>query len=373
MAARLAMDFGSIHSKGKQSLTILDRYVIKAVLAGSLVALLLLTSVNVVIDFVEEANNVGKPGFSFLYAVLSTLLTIPRRIYEFFPTAVLLGGLMSLGSLSAHNELVVMRVSGVSVFRLLGAVFMAGLLLVSLAFIFGEYVAPASEQRRQSLKTPSQSKHIGLKTRDGLWVRDGNRFINVNQVYTDYRLGNIWIYEMTEDLRLKVSVFAQSAVYVGDHWQVNGIRRSTVTHDGVATEHRQQERWERLLSPDLFDVIVIEPRKMSARKLAKYVEYLKRNELDSVRYELAFWSRFTIPLSGLLLLLMVTPYAITPSRTSSVGQRLFIGTLIGVTFHTINQAMLHLGLVYELPPFLGATLPLFLVMGLIAVAILRVR
>jgi len=174
-------------------------------------------------------------------------------------------------------------------------------------------------------------------------------------------------------LRLQVSVFARSAVYTGDHWLVNGVRRTSFIDDAVVTEHKNQERWERLLSPDLFDVIVIEPRKMSARKLAKYVEYLRRNELDSVRYELAFWSRFTIPLSGLLLLLMVTPYAISPSRTGSVGQRLFIGTLIGVTFHTINQATLHLGLVYELPPFLGATIPLFLIIGIGTVALLRGR
>ena len=245
--------------------------------------------------------------------------------------------------------------------------------LVFLAFILGEYVAPVSEQSIQSLKNPSQSEHISLKTRDGLWVRDGNRFINVHQVYTDHRLGNIWIYELTEDLRPKVSIYAQSAVYAGDHWQVNGVRRTEFTRDGVITDRKNQERWERLLSPDMFDVIVVEPRKMSARKLAKYVKYLRNNELDSARYELAFWSRFTTPLSGLLLLLMVTPYAISPSRTSSVGQRLFIGTLIGVTFYTVNQAVLHLGLVYELPPFLGATIPLFLIIGISTVAILRVR
>lgn len=354
-------------------MTVLDRYISKAVIAGSLVALLLLTSVNFVIDFVNEVNDVGQPGFSFLFAILSTVFTIPRRIYEFFPMAVLLGGLMSLGSLSTHNELVVMRVSGISVFRIVRAVLIAGLLLVSLAFILGEYVAPVTEQRIQGFENTSQSKHVSLKTREGLWVRDGNRFINAHQVYTDYRLGNIWIYELTEDMRLKFSIFAKSALYAGDHWQVNGVRRTEFTQDGVVVDQKSQEQWERLFSPDLFDVIVIEPRKMSARKLAKYIKYLRNNDLDSARYELAFWSRFTIPLSGLLLLLMVTPYAISPSRTSSVGQRLFIGTLIGVTFHTVNQAMLNLGLVYELPPFLGATIPLFFIIAIGSVAILRVR
>jgi lipopolysaccharide export system permease protein len=220
------MDFRAVHIKGTQSLMILDRYVSKAVIVGSLVALLLLTSVNVIIDFVEEVNNVGEPGFTFLYAILSTLFTIPRRIHEIFPTAVLLGGLMSLGSLAAHNELVVMRVSGVSVFRIIRAVFMAGLVLVFAAFLLGEFVAPVVEQKIQSIKNPSQSKHVSLKTREGLWVRDGNRFINVHQVYTDFRLGNIRIYELTKDLRLKVSIFAKSAVYDGNYCVVNGVRRT---------------------------------------------------------------------------------------------------------------------------------------------------
>lgn len=354
-------------------MNLFDRYLGKAVIVGTALALLLLVSLNVLIDFVNEVDEVGKRGYTLLQASLYTFYTIPRRIYEFFPTSVLLGSLLSLGNLAAHNELVVMRAAGVSVYQIIASVMKVGMMLILAAFLLGEFVMPESEQQAQSVRNVLYAKRVRLGTRDGLWAKDGDRFLNVRDLYPGRRLAEIWVYELDDALKLRKATFAKSAVYKDDHWLLTDVVHSVVGLKGVSTERHAQERWQRLLSPELFDVVVVAPKKMSARKLTRYIRYLKANNLDARRYELAFWTRFTVPLSGALMMLLTVPFVFGPLRHSGAGQRLFIGMLIGVSFHLVNQAVANLGLVYKLPPLIGAVLPLVILLGVGLVAIRRVN
>ena len=61
------------------------------------------------------------------------------------------------------------------------------------------------------------------------------------------------------------------------------------------------------------------------------------------------------------------------SRSVTVGRRILIGALIGLTFHVLNQASGHLGIVFGVPAAVSALGPTLLVL-LIGVALnLRAR
>jgi lipopolysaccharide export system permease protein len=339
---------------------ILDRYLGIAIVTGTLLALLLLVSLGTLMEFVDEMDEIGKQNYTYLTAILFTLLTVPQRIYEFFPAAVLLGSLLSLGNMAANSELVVMRAAGVSVARIIRSALQVGLLLTIGAILLGEFVAPASEQKAHNVRHLAKSSKLALSTRDGLWAKDGNNFLNIQEVFPDMRLGGIRVYQFDENGRLYRFSVASSAEYTGHNWMLTNVRHTFISPERIVTRELAKERWERLLSPDLFDVITVKPQEMSANKLARYVEYLKQNRLDSSRYELAYWTRFTVPLSGLVMLLVAMPFVFGPLRSGGGGQRMFIGILIGVIFHLINQTFNKLGLVYGISPFIAATSPLFI-------------
>ncbi len=353
---------------------ILEAYLGRTVIWGALAAMTVLLVLYTFIDFVNEAEDIGKQGMTVLQAGYLTLLAVPRRVYEIFPAAVLIGSLIGLGNLAAHSELIVMRAAGISIRRVVFSVLKTGVLLMIVAVLIGEYVAPVSEQYAQQLrKVSTTAKQISLKTRHGLWARDQNRFINVKQVFPDQRLGNIRVYSFDAERRLTESVFAKKAVYQDGGWLLSGISRSLISDEGVTTRREQQERWETLVSPDLFDVIVVKPEQMSAVRLAKYVAYLKENGLETRRYALAFWTHFTTPLSSLVMLLLAVPFVFGSVRAGGAGQRLFIGIIIGLIFHMLNRALNNLALVYGIPPIIGAFMPLliFVAIGLLAIRRLR--
>ena len=168
------------------------------------------------------------------------------------------------------------------------------------------------------------------------------------------------LFDLTDDLRVASSVSADSATFDEDnqHWILSGVKQSTELDQGIRYESFDEMKIERLLSPDLFKVVVVSPEKMSAMSLYRYVDYLKNNGLDASHYEMAFWLRFTTPASSLIMLLISLPFVFSSQRSGGFGQRLFIGILIGVSFFLFNRMLNHMGLVYGLPPVLSASLPL---------------
>jgi len=45
-------------------------------------------------DLLGELNDLGRGGYSITYVLLYVLLTVPTRIYELFPVAVLIGTIL---------------------------------------------------------------------------------------------------------------------------------------------------------------------------------------------------------------------------------------------------------------------------------------
>lgn len=352
---------------------LLDRYLGRAVVAGTLLALCILVSVDAFIDFIDEMEDVGEHGYTLWRATYKTLLTLPQGAYEFYPTAALLGGLLGLGNLAAHNELVVVRAAGVSIGRIIRSVLKTGVAMMVVTILIGEFVAPESQQRAEHVKRGAQSASTSLVTEDGLWAKDGDRFINIKEILPGLRLNDVRVYVIDETQRLVQATFATSAIFQERQWLLHDLSRSRISHARVVTERKETEIWPRLLAPGLFRVIAVKPEHMSALRLARYISYLEQNHLAAEQYELAFWTRFTTPLSSLVMLLLALPFVFGSMRTGGAGQRLFIGMLIGLAFHLFNRAFNHLALVYGLEPWLGAVLPLvvFFAIGVVAVARMR--
>ncbi|MES9977889.1 MAG: LptF/LptG family permease, partial [Candidatus Thiodiazotropha sp. 6PLUC5] len=165
-------------------ITILDRYIGRAVLTGILAVLLLLLVLIGFFEVVAELEDV-EHGYTTGMAYTYVFLGLPRYSYELFPVATLLGSLIGLGILANNSELMAMRAAGVSIPRIVLSVLKAGLLVLCAVVWLGEYLAPQAEQQAQRMKMEALSDQISLKTRYGFWSRDGNTYINIRQVLPD--------------------------------------------------------------------------------------------------------------------------------------------------------------------------------------------
>ncbi|MFO8003136.1 LPS export ABC transporter permease LptG [Thioalkalivibrio sp.] len=352
--------------------TVLGRYIIAHVLAGTVLALLLLVTLDLVFAMIGELGDVGRGNYGLWEAVVYVLLTLPRRIYEMVPTAALLGSLLWLGNLASNSELTAMRAAGVTLGRLVFWILQGGLVVMLAMVALGELVAPGAETRGQNLKTFAMDERLTV-SRIGLWAKDGNRIIQADAVLPGNRLHGVRVIEMDADGGVASITKVNRAQHENGKWLLHGVSRSFLSRFGVRTENPPTETVERLLAPEYFGVLVVEPRQMAARDLASYISYLKENRLDSAAYEVAFWQRITMPASTWVMLLLAVPFLFGRQREGGAGRRLFIGLILGVGFVIFMRAMTHMGLVYDLPPWVAASAPLWLFLLIAVVALNRTR
>lgn len=352
---------------------ILDRYLGMSVASSTLVVMLVLLAVFFFIDFVEELDNIGKGNYSLLDALQYILLIQPRRIYELFPMAALLGTLTGLGWLAGNSELVVIRASGVSLVQIVLSVMKIGVIMMLLALFVGEVVAPASEHYAENNRSLALADRIALKTNYGFWTRDGQSFINIRTIHPDGRLNDIRIYEFDGQHRLRVASTARQAYFKDGAWILEGILQSTVRNDSVAVREVTRASWDSLLSPALINLVAVKPERLSTWDLRKYINYLTENGQDAKRYELAFWAKVVLPLVTGVMVFLAIPFVFGPLRAVGMGQRIVVGSLVGIAFHLFNQTFGQVGLVYNFNPLFSALAPVGLFFILSGLLIRRVH
>lgn len=337
----------------------IDRYIFVNVVLGSILVLAALSMLDTFFVFLGELETVGRGNYGYLQAMLYLIYTLPRRLYDYAPTSVLLGSLVALGGLAARSELIAMRAAGMSVGRFARSVLKAGLFLAVVVFVLGEWVAPASEHAAESMRTEALSKRLAVNKGAGVWVRDGSRFIHASGALSNRELLDVSVYEF-EGLSLKRVIRATSAKAEKGRWHMKGLHYLNLSPDTITQSKVSEEVWDRLVAENLFDVLQVSPNAMSARNLYNYYNYLRNNSLESSQYELAFWNRFMTPLSALVMLLLALPFVFGSQRTGGAGQRIFIGIMLGIGYFLLSNLFNQMGLVYGLSPFFSAVSPLLL-------------
>ncbi len=343
---------------------VLDRYIGKTVIASILIVLLLLLILVAFGNLMEELGDVGEGDYTTIDAFLYVLLIIPRRTYEIFPVAVLLGSMVGLGGLASHSELIAMRAAGVSLGRIVLSALKAGVVMMVVVIVVGELIAPNTEQYAETMRASKISEQITLQTEYGFWARDGDSFVNIRQILPGARLKDIYIYEFSEEGKLRLATHAGFAQYRDDRWLLSDIRQSEFSDEGVVSRHLENASWDSMLNPSLLNVVVVRPTMLPAWGLYRYIRFMHENGQSAIPFEVAFWSKIIMPVVTLVMVFLSVPFVFGVLRTVGIGPRIFAGTVIGTGFFLLNKVFSHMAVVYELNPLFSASFPAFAMLAL---------
>jgi len=278
-----------------------------------------------------------------------------------FPIATVIGSMAALGMLANTSELAVIRTSGVSQTQLAYSLMKTGVIFIVVSILIGEVIAPISEQAAQQKRSVALTKQISLKTKHGFWSRDGDNYINIRKILPGDRVEEIYIYEFDRNHQLRSSIHAKHAEYDQDRWVLNDILKTEISEEQITTTRYETAEWEALLNPEVINMVTIKPRYLSVHGLINYIDYLKANNQNSKLYVQAFWSKLINPFAIIAMILLAICVVKCEGRPIGLGQRVFIGALLGITFHLVNQVTGHLGIVYGIPAFISVSLPTILV------------
>ncbi len=353
---------------------LLSRYVGRTVLLSMLMVLSLLLGLDLVFSFLGELEEL-KAAYQAPQALIFALLSLPWRLCDLMPIATLIGGIVGLGLLANNAELTVMRAAGISIWRLVWWVIKPAMLLVIGSLLFAEYIVPVSQDMADAGKAKALGGHYKVGELSGYWQRQGDTFVQMQNVTSDGVLHGIGFYQFNGQGQLQQTQFASTGQYQqANEWLLTEVSQSVWANDG-STQGSQYPSmiWRSEVTPDFLRLVTVSPEYLPPSHLFQYADYLERQGLSSSAYFLEFWKKALAPIAALSMVLVACSFIFGPLRSVTMGLRIISGILAGLGFRYLQDFAGYASLVYHFSPLLAASLPIALSLLWGLVALHRVR
>jgi lipopolysaccharide export system permease protein len=339
-------------------MTILDRYIVRSILGSVLMVMSVLLLLGGLFIFIDQQDEIGVGHYTALEAMWNTLLNLPQQAFELLPITVLIGSLLGLGSLARGSELTVIRATGISVARLAGAALIAGLLLVGVEVLLGEFLAPPLHVAAREQKAFAKYTDISFEGGGGAWVRDGNLILNVARQSGQRQFGSMQIFELSADHHLVALGHAVNATAgANKKWVLGDYTESRFREDSVETRPAGLRILTSNVTAGFLGLATQDAQQLTNRALWQLITYYRTNSLDARQYIFAFWSRIARTVAIAFSVLLAIPFVLGSLRSSGAGTRTMMGLLLGIGFFLMQRLIESGTVVFDLNPLVLAWMP----------------
>ena len=91
-------------------------------------------------------------------------------------------------------------------------------------------------ERPLDLKTNATNTSISMEFKSGFWMKDGNNFVNIENVLPDATLSNIHIYEFDDQFNLRTIIDAKNGKFDDGNWDLTQITVKNFEANEIITE-----------------------------------------------------------------------------------------------------------------------------------------
>ena len=319
-------------------------------------------------DVVDQLQSIGRPnalGYQMPQAFMYVALMVPSHLYELLPITVLIGTIFVMARFAQSSEFTILRTSGLSPWRALHTLLLAGVVFVIVTFVIGDYISPWADRTAELLKARFQGNITVGQT--GAWLKEKQRYgqfaANVTAINSDGDMRGVRIYEF-DNKGLLVSMTRAEAARFGsdDSWVLEQADRTEFTTQGADNFRIDRSkiatyRWPTQISSEMVSAAVLKPERMSTIDLFEYIRHLDANGQTSQRYEIEFWKKVFYPLSCLVMVVLALPFAYLHFRSEGISAYVFGGVLAGISFFFLNNVFGYIGELQHWQPWLTAALP----------------
>ncbi len=318
-------------------------------------------------DLMETAKDVvsSDPDQPWLAVLRYSALRLPSFLSAMLPIATLLAGLLTVGALQRHSELVAILNTGLSPTGLIRLLLLAGLLLVGLQFLIDDWLAPRSVSELYAWGIGDFKKRLWRpETENGLWLYSDGDVIRLRPIEQDKtRFTDVTIFRRDAEGMLVERIDAprayrkQTGLVLED-----AVRRQAL--DG-STERVARLSWAGMIDFSVIDLLSREPRDLRLRELATVMDHDGFGQRPPNLYRTWYHSRLAGALQPLLMLLLSISLIPSYSRTGSFGRLLLTGVSIGFAAFILGGVTTAMGEAGLLPPLLAAWAPTLVLLALI--------
>lgn len=340
-------------------MTILSRYIQKQFLKFFFLGLAAFIILFLIGEFTERIDDIIEHHGEASMAIKYFLFMLPSIAWQMAPLAVLMGVVLTIGSLIRHNELTALLSSGFSLLQIASPLYGIALIISGSLFLMQETILPYSNQKSQFIleyeikKQPRGGFYNGGK----IWLYRNDESIWDITYYDSQQdiMKGITIYRFNDDYQLHSREDIEEGKWVYNGWKFSNIQLRYFNKDGSITRQYVSEKMDLYsMKPDDFKRINKDADEMSLKEIYRYVKKMKGQGYDVITYRVSMHQKLSFPLISLVMVAIGVPLAAIRRARSGLAVGIGMSILIGFSFWGVLSLLISLGNSGRLYPFLSA-------------------
>ncbi len=353
---------------------VLTRYLMREIMLYFVIFGAFLLSIMAIYESFNLRDDYVEYSPSVVEIITYLLYRLPGKFKEVLPMVGLLSTCFAYGLLAKNREILAMVATGISFFRLTVPVFITGIFLCGLIFLFNEELVPYTDKKADYIgKTIIKKKKTKPVQRRKNILTHGAR----DEVYCIpyYLLDlNTMIYpvimklapgggEIIERLDADRAVLIPEGHEDAGLWAFVNLQRRIFNSDGSLLSHESLPGTNLVKLRDSLEEILRRGEKtsdMNFAELKTYMDLMSGNferKVDNLRISLR--QKIVWPISGLLLTLAGF-VVVVDVHARRFARGVSVGLLLAVGFYVLNVFLVNLGQKDMIAPFLASWLALAL-------------
>ena len=288
----------------------------------------------------------------------------PYFLYNIAQYGVLLTVLITLGLMQRYNEITALKATGVSIYRIIIPVLLAGALVAGGLFLADQFYLPHANKRQDALlneikgRPPQTYLNPSRK-----WIFGQHSTIYYYQFFDSDKnqFGNLTVFQFNPaNFQLVRRIYADRARWADNlnRWVCEqGWERSFHgpaiqdfhTYD-VSTFNAVSER------PDYFKKEVRQSLEMNYEQLRRYIHELQQSGFEVVKLKVQLQKKIAFPVITFVMAVLAIPFALSAGKRGTMAG---VATAIGIAvLYTVISGLFEaMGDISQLPPALAAWSP----------------
>ncbi|HTE88505.1 MAG TPA: LPS export ABC transporter permease LptF [Terriglobales bacterium] len=343
---------------------ILDDYVMQDFIAYLLMILATFLILILIFTLFELLGDILRNQISPLVVGEYLLSVSPYFLYNITPLAVLLAVLITFGLMQRSSEIIAIKATGISIYRIVLPVLVVASLLATGLFFFDQFYLPHANKRQDALRSLIKGKPAQTYLNpERKWIFGQHSSIYYYRFFDSERdqFANLSVFQFDPaTFQLTHRVYAERA-----HWEGNlqrwvceqGWER---TLRGPAIENYRTFDVSTFAAinepPVYFKKEVKQSSEMNYEELRRYIHDLQQSGFDVVRLKVQLQKKFAFPFIALVMAVLAVPFSLSTSKRGAItGVAVAVG--IAVVYTVVSNLFEAMGNVSQLPPILAAWSP----------------
>jgi LPS export ABC transporter permease LptF/LPS export ABC transporter permease LptG len=343
---------------------LLDLYILRRFLSSFALLMAAFVFLFETFTFFELLDDIARHRVPFLIVVDYFRYLAPYLFYQLAPLGALVAVLVALGIMSKSNEIVAIKASGISLYRLATPLLLAGLGLTVTMVVLDDTYLPYANQRQDALRNQIKGKPPQTYTQPQRWIfGENNKIYNYDLFDPNQNLfGGLTVLEIEpSNFQLRRRIFASRARWSQSQkvWILEGgwVRDFS---DGTIVRYEQlppvTSLPELIEPPSYFNREVRQAFQLSWRELSAYIDGLHRAGFDVSNLTVQWHRKLAFPIMAPVIMLLAIPFAFLVGTRGALGG-VALGVAIGIVYWSLAELLQAMGGVGQLPPLLAAWSP----------------